>query len=198
MSDNHTSEPVDEPRQLPPRPLPGEPDMDEAVHRMIRVDHAGEYGATRIYKGQLDVMGAGHPRYATIKHMADQEDVHLKAFDGLMAERGVRPTLLGPLWNVAGYALGATTALMGEKAAMACTVAVEEVITEHYEDQRTRLRHWNKEPALEATIAKFQAEEVEHRDIGLEHGAGQATGYKLLSGAIKTGCRAAIWLSKRI
>ena len=185
-------------KTIPPLPLPGEPNREDAIASMIRVDHAGEFGAKRIYKGQMDILGPDHPSYATIKHMAEQEDEHLEAFEELMMERGVRPTALYPFWNVAGYTLGAVTAIMGEKAAMACTAAVEEVIDEHYQEQRETLSAWNTEPELNKKIEKFQAEEVEHKNIALEHGAEDTPGYKLLSEAIKIGCRSAIWLSKRV
>jgi ubiquinone biosynthesis monooxygenase Coq7 len=161
---------------------------------MIRVDHAGEYGARRIYEGQLAVLGgsaAGRP----VRHMYQQELRHLETFDRLMADRQVRPTAFQPLWHLAGFALGATTALLGEKAAMACTVAVEEVIDQHYADQVAALG--DREPALKDTLEEFRAEELEHRDLALEQGAEDAPGYELLSTAIKTGSRLAIWLSER-
>jgi len=182
----------------PPLPLPGEGSQTDAIKSMIRVDQAGEFGAVRIYKGQMDVLGETHPDYETIKHMAAQEDVHLEKFNSLIAERGVRPTILAPLWHVAGYALGAGTALLGPKAAMACTAAVEEVIDAHYEEQREKLEHWGGEEELSGTIKQFQAEEVEHRDIAIEKGAKNTPGYRLLSDMIKVGCRSAIWLSKRV
>ncbi|HEV8680857.1 MAG TPA: demethoxyubiquinone hydroxylase family protein, partial [Stellaceae bacterium] len=121
---------------VPGRPpyLPGDPVPAPEIEAMIRVDHAGEYGAVRIYDGQLAVIGRGRAREA-IRHMAEQEGRHLAAFDELVRARAVRPTALQPLWHIAGYALGAATALLGERAAMACTVAVEEVIDEHYRDQ---------------------------------------------------------------
>lgn len=176
------------------RYLPGDPPPDERLHRMIRVDHAGEYGARRIYQGQLAVLGR-RPDAAIIRHMAEQEQQHLEAFERLMVERRVRPTALHPLWHVAGYALGAATALLGRDAAMACTVAVEEVIDEHYERQSTALGE--AEPEIKATIDRFRAEEIEHRDIGLAEGAERTPGYALLKSAIKTGSRAAIWLAER-
>ena len=185
-------------KATPPLPLPGEMSKEDAIKRMMRVDHAGEYGAVRIYKGQLDVLGENHPLYPMIKHMAEQEDEHLATFDKLLGERGVRPTPLQPFWHVAGYALGAATALMGEKAAMACTAAVEEVIDDHYEEQRQKLQHWGVEDKFEKTIAKFQAEEVEHKEMAIENGAEDTPGYELLSGAIKAGCKAAIFLAKRV
>jgi ubiquinone biosynthesis monooxygenase Coq7 len=176
------------------RYLPGDPTPDERLARMIRVDQAGEYGAKRIYEGQLAVLGR-RPDAGVIRHMAEQEQVHLDEFDRLLVERRVRPTVLNPLWHVAGFALGAATALMGRNAAMACTVAVEEVIDEHYARQAKTLG--DDEPALKATIEKFRAEEVEHRDIGLAEGAERTPGYTLLKSAIKTGSRAAIWLAER-
>lgn len=176
------------------RYLPGDPVPAERLARMIRVDHAGEYGAKRIYEGQLAVLGR-RPDAAVIRHMAEQEQAHLDAFDRLLVERRVRPTVLHPLWHVAGFALGAATALMGRDAAMACTVAVEEVIDEHYGRQAAALGE--DEPTLKATIEKFRAEEVEHRDIGLAEGAARTPGYTILKSAIKSGSRAAIWLAER-
>ncbi|SDD81195.1 demethoxyubiquinone hydroxylase family protein [Kordiimonas lacus] len=183
-------------KQVPARPLPGDRNLKEETERMIRVDHAGEYGAVRIYAGQRAVMGDSHPKAGLLKHMHEQEEVHLDRFNKMITERGVRPTLMTPFWHVAGFALGATTALMGEKAAMACTQAVEEVIDDHYQHQRDRLE--GKDPELEEVIEKFQAEEVEHKKIAEEHGAEEAVGYPVLSAAIKAGCKAAIWISKRV
>ena len=162
---------------------------------MIRVDHAGEYGARRIYEGQLAVLG-GTAGAESVRHMYQQELRHLETFDRLMAERRVRPTALQPLWHLAGFALGATTALLGEKAAMACTVAVEEVIDQHYASQVAALGE--EETALKDTLEEFRAEELEHRDLALEHGAEEAPGYEVLSTAVKAGSRLAIWLSERI
>lgn len=177
------------------RRLPGDPTTHELVERMIRVDHAGEYGAVRIYQGQLAVLG-DTPAAATIERMAEQERQHLAAFDKLVVERQVRPTALAPLWHLAGFALGAATALMGEKAAMACTVAVEEVIDEHYARQIETIAA--EEPALAEAFERFRQEEVAHRDEGLAHGAREAPGYEVLTGAIKAGSRLAIWLSERV
>ncbi|MGP1396511.1 MAG: demethoxyubiquinone hydroxylase family protein [Inquilinaceae bacterium] len=175
--------------------LPGEPDRHRQVARMIRVDHAGEYGAQRIYQGQIAVLGDTEIG-PTLEHMAKQEQAHLAAFDKMIVERRVRPTLLHPLWHVAGFALGAGTALMGRRAAMACTVAVEEVIDEHYARQAEALG--DDEPALKAKIEQFRAEEEEHRDIGLAHDAERAPAYRALTRAIKAGSRTAIWLSERL
>jgi ubiquinone biosynthesis monooxygenase Coq7 len=165
------------------------------VERTIRVDHAGEYGAKRIYEGQLAVLGRS--KYGpVIEHMKAQEQVHLDTFSRLIGERRVRPTALLPFWHVAGFALGAATALLGHRGAMACTVAVEEAIDEHYRAQEDILG--DDEAELRADIARFRAEELEHRDTGLEHEAEQAPAYRLLSAAIKTGCKIAIKVSERV
>jgi len=164
---------------------------------MIRVDHAGEYGAVRIYEGQLAVLAkreGAEKTVAAIKHMADQEQRHLKTFDDLINARRVRPTALEPVWRLAGFALGAVTALMGEKAAMACTAAVEEVIDSHYASQLDKL----DDPELRSTVEEFRRDEIAHRDEALAHGAEDAPGYRVLSEAIKAGCRLAIQLSERI
>ena len=180
----------------PSRPnwRPGDARVD--IASMIRVDQAGEYGATRIYAGQLAALGDSHPKSHLIAHMAQQEARHLTEFDRMMVDRGVRPTLLHPFWTVAGHALGAATALMGPSAAMACTAAVETEIDKHYEDQRRALG--DDDPDLAGTIEEFQAEELEHRETALAHGAEDTLGYPLLSALIRAGCRAAIALSKRI
>ncbi|HVA13756.1 MAG TPA: demethoxyubiquinone hydroxylase family protein [Stellaceae bacterium] len=175
--------------------LPGDPSEAELLARMIRVDHAGEYGAARIYAGQLAVLGKS-PAVPVIRRMAEQEQRHLAAFKQLVAERHVRPTALQPLWHVAGWALGAATALLGESAAMACTAAVEEVIDAHYEGQIAALGA--AEPALAETLAAFRDNEIEHRDIALANGADDAPAAPLLSAAIKAGSRLAIWLSTRL
>lgn len=175
--------------------LPGDATQRARIARMIRVDHAGEYGAKRIYQGQLAVLGRG-PKGDLIRHMQAQEQVHLDAFSALIAKRRVRPTVLLPFWHVAGFALGAATALLGERAAMACTVAVEEAIDEHYAAQAASLGE--DEAELRGVIETFRAEELEHRDIGLAHEAEQAPGYRLLSGLIKAGCRVAIAASERV
>ena len=166
------------------------------LDEIIRVDHAGEYGATRIYDGQIAVFGKDSKIGKTIQHMADQEQEHIEKFNELLIEKRVRPTALLPVWNIAGFALGAGTALMGEKAAMACTVAVEKVIGEHYREQQNLLEDDEKE--LKKTIAKFEKDELEHHDIGLEHDAENAPGYKVMTKVIEIGCKAAIAISKKI
>ena len=172
--------------------------MKPDTNRMIRVDQAGEYGAQRIYAGQLAVMGDRAPHAGEIAAMAEQERRHREAFDALMAARGVRPTVLQPFWHVAGYALGAATALIGPEAAMACTAAVEEEIDRHYSDQLDALETDGSDPELAAMIADFREDEREHRDAALAAGAERAPGYPLLAGAIRMGCRVAIRLAERI
>jgi ubiquinone biosynthesis monooxygenase Coq7 len=175
--------------------LPGDPSPRERLERLVRVDHAGEYGAKRIYQGQLAVLGRGDTA-ATLRHMQEQEQHHLDVFSALIADRRVRPTALLPLWHVAGFALGAATALLGTRAAMACTVAVEETIDAHYAAQVAALGE--SEPELRATIETFRAEELEHRDIGLAHEAELTPGYELLSQIIRAGCKVAIAVSERV
>ena len=175
--------------------LPGDPDRTETVARMIRVDQAGEYGAVRIYAGQRAFLPRGAAADA-VDEMAAKEAEHLAAFDALVAERGVRPTALMPVWHVAGYVLGAATALMGERAAMACTEAIEEVIDRHYAEQSAALGE--DEAELRATIDEFRADEIEHRERAVAHDARDAPGYRLLTDAVKTGSRLAIWLSTRV
>ena len=179
--------------------LPGAPHAEARRAAMIRVDHAGEYGAVRIYEGQLAVLGRQSTVAATtaaIREMAAQEAEHLARFDALLAEHKVRPTALAPLWDVAGFTLGAVTALMGEKAAMACTAAVEEVIEDHYAAQAAALS--DDDTGLTQTIQTFAADEARHRRQALDAGAAEAPGYQLLSSAIKAGCRLAIKLSEKI
>ncbi len=170
--------------------------LEALTERMIRVDQAGEYGAVRIYAGQMAVMGNRAPHSAEVVHMAEQEDVHYARFNELIAERGVRPTVLQPIWKVAGFALGAATALIGPEAAMACTAAIETEIDKHYTEQLDELGE--DDPELEAAIRQFRDEEREHRDAALAAGAEKAPAYPLLFNAIRLGCRAAIKLSERI
>jgi len=180
---------------IPPPPRrPGQPLGDPAS--MLRVDQAGEYGATRIYAGQLAVLGDRAPSSRPIARMAAQEEAHRQRFDAMLAERGVRPTLLQPVWHVAGFALGAATALIGPEAAMACTAAIETEIDRHYGEQLEALG--TDDPELATAITEFRAEEVEHRETAIQEGAERAPAYPLLTAAIRLGCRAAIGLSKRI
>ncbi len=175
--------------------LAGELSHEESIARMIRVNHAGEYGAKRIYAGQLAVL-KNKPSASVIQHMAEQEEEHLRVFSEMLVERRIRPTVLAPIWHVGGWLMGAATAMMGEKAAMACTAAVESVIDEHYAAQEIELG--GNEKALKETVAKFRADEKEHHDTAIDHGAEQTPFYGLLTDAIKAQTRLAIWLSTRI
>lgn len=178
------------------RKLPGDVPEGQDVERMIRVDHAGEYGAVRIYEGQLAVLKKGTRAYQLVEHMLEQEKRHLATFEQMMRERQVRPTVLQPLWHVAGFAMGAATAALGERAAFACTVAVESVIDEHYKNQRDTLGH--KESMLSETIETFRLEEMEHHDTAMQNEAEKAPLYPVLSTAVKGASKLAIWLSTRI
>ena len=171
-------------------------DRMESTAAMIRVDQAGEFGAKRIYAGQLAVLGDRHPAARAITHMAHQEERHLAFFNRMIVERGVRPTLLHPLWNIAGFALGAVTAAIGPDAAMACTAAVETEIDQHYQQQLDQLG--DSDPELSAAIVDFQAEELEHRDHAIAAGAENAIGYPVMSAIIRLGCRVAIAAARRI
>ena len=175
--------------------LPGDPLPAAQVSRMLRVDHAGEYGAARIYAGQLAVLGRGETA-PVLREMQAQEQQHLARFAELLVERRVRPTAMLPLWHLAGFALGAATAMLGERAAMACTVAVEEAIDAHYGVQIEALDAG--ETGLRDTLTRFRDDERQHREVALQHGAEQAPAYRLLAAAIRTGCRLAITVSERL
>jgi ubiquinone biosynthesis monooxygenase Coq7 len=184
-------------KPIPPRP--GRGAQAARLAEILRVDHAGELAAVQIYRGQRAVLGgaAGHARIAgQLEEMEAQEAVHLARFDKLLTERRVRPTALAPVWRLAGFALGAGTALMGDKAAHACTEAVETVIEAHYAGQIAELAE--RDPGLAAELATFRDEELAHRDLAVEEGAHEAPGYGLLAAVIRTGCRAAIKLSEKI
>lgn len=171
-------------------------DRRESHDAMVRVDQAGEYGATRIYAGQLAVMGDRTPTARLIAGMANQEEHHRAFFDALIARRGVRPTLLQPFWDVAGFGLGLVTAAMGPQAAMACTAAIETEIDLHYQAQLEQLG--DSDPELRDAVARFRDEEIEHRDTAIASGAESTPGYPVLSALIRAGCRFAIGVSKRI
>jgi len=171
-------------------------DRNHPSSEMVRVDQAGEYGAIRIYAGQLAVLGDRHPASRSIHHMAQQEERHRAFFDRMIVERGVRPTVLQPIWKVAGFALGAVTAAISPRAAMACTAAVETEIDKHYEEQLVALR--DSDPELTEAILDFQAEELEHKATAIAAGAEETPGYPVLSGLIRLGCKVAIATAKRI
>ena len=174
---------------------PGALTKKQLLEQVIRVNQAGEYGAKRIYAGQMAVLKKS-PICKTIKHMAEQEEVHLEYFSNEIAKRHVRPTALMPIWHVAGFVGGAVTAMLGEKAAMACTVAVEEVIDEHYREQLAMLD--DSETDLKAKIEKFRNEELEHRDIGIQNNAENAVAYPALRCVVRGATKLAIFLSKRV
>jgi len=171
-------------------------DAKRATESMIRVDQAGEYGAIRIYAGQLAVLGDRHPASRSIHHMAQQEERHRAFFDRMIVERRVRPTVLQPIWKVAGFALGAVTAAISPRAAMACTAAVETEIDKHHEEQLVQLGA--SDPELSAAILDFQAEELEHKNTAIAAGAEETPGYPVLSAMIRLGCKVAIATAKRI
>jgi ubiquinone biosynthesis monooxygenase Coq7 len=182
---------------IPPRP--GPQGVSARLAEILRVDHAGELGAVHIYRGQRAVLGQApaHERIAgQLAEMEGHEAVHLARFDRLLTEHGVRPTAMTPLWRLAGFALGAGTALLGPRAAHACTEAVETVIEGHYADQIAELE--NREPELAAELSRFRDEELAHRDLAVEEGAREAPGYPLLSAVIRAGCRAAIKISEKV
>lgn len=180
-------------------PMPGEGARARRLAEMVRVDHAGEYGAVQIYRGQRAVFGKSDRKSHAARVIAEMEageQQHLKTFDRMIAERGVRPTLMAPVWRVAGFGLGAVTALMGEKAAHACTEAVEDVIEEHYARQSAALDGVDSE--LKDVVDRFREDELAHRDTAIDQGARDAPGYAVLSAVVKFGCRAAIRISEKI
>ncbi|MGD2131352.1 MAG: demethoxyubiquinone hydroxylase family protein [Maricaulaceae bacterium] len=184
-----------------PRPRPPGDGLKRRVEEMLRVDHAGEYGAVAIYRGQQAVLARARKTRGTartLNEMEREEQRHLEAFDTLLNERQVRPTALAPVWNAAGFALGAATALLGERAAHACTEAVETVIEQHYQSQVDELEAAGEEPELAKTFAEFRAEELNHRDEAVNLGAKDAPGYPLLAAFIRAGCRAAIKVSEKV
>ncbi len=164
------------------------------INEMIRVNQAGEFGAKRIYEGQLAIL----PKDKTIKKMAKQENIHLEEFNKLMVKKAVRPTALSPIWSIGGFFLGASTAIIGRKAAMACTLAVEEIIDQHYEEQEKKLKTNVKDNELLKLVEKFREEEIEHKNIAIQNDAKDANGYELLSFGIKNITKLAIKLSKKI
>ncbi len=184
-------------KPIPPRP--GRGAGKARLHEILRVDHAGELAAVQIYRGQQAVF-AHAPGYegaeAEVAEMGAQEQGHLAAFDRLLTEHGARPSLLTPVWRAAGFALGAATALMGEKAAHACTEAVENVIERHYAAQIEELNE--REPALARALSGYRDDELAHRDRAVEQGAHEAPGYGLLSAVIRAGCHAAIKAAEKV
>jgi len=182
-----------------PLPRPGRGASKRRRDEILRVDHAGEYAAVHIYRAQRAVFEgrAGKEAIAAdMEEMRGQEQVHLDRFQALLKAENVRPTVMTPLWRVAALALGAGTALIGEKAAHACTEAVESVIEDHYADQIAEMQ--DQDPALAAELTRFRDEELAHHDHAIEHGSREAPAYELLSAVIKAGCRVAIKVSEKI
>jgi len=184
-------------RPVPPRPGPGA--ARARLSEMLRVDHAGELAAGAIYRGQRAVLRASPRAGRALAQIADleaQEDEHLARFDAILTQRRVRPSLLAPVWRAAGFGLGAATALIGEKAAHACTEAVETVIEAHYAGQIAELE--SAEPTLAAELGRFRDDELAHRDAAVAEGAREAPGYPLLAAVIRAGCRAAIRIAEKL
>jgi 3-demethoxyubiquinol 3-hydroxylase len=181
-------------RPIPPRPGLGA--VEARLAEILRVDHAGELAAVHIYRGQRAVLAGREPIAGQLAEMEAGEAVHLARFDRLLTDRNIRPSALAPLWRLAGFALGAGTALLGEKAAHACTEAVETVIEGHYASQIEEISA--REPELAAELSGFRDEELAHRDAAVDEGAHEAPGYGLLSAVIRAGCRAAIKVSEKI
>ena len=160
--------------------------------RIIRINHAGEYAAKRIYEGQLSVLKGKEA--AIVQEMLESELEHLEYFEQQIKVRKTRPTLLLPLVNIAAYGLGVLTAKLGKESAMACTIAVEEVISDHYQEQLQQLG--DDEEALSKQINKFKEDEAHHLDVAIANDGTKAAGYPFLSGAIKKSCQVAIKLVK--
>jgi ubiquinone biosynthesis monooxygenase Coq7 len=184
-------------RPVPPRPGPGA--QRGRLDEMLRVDHAGELAAVFIYRGQRAVFARAADKArltGQLERMEAHEAEHLAAFNERLTDGRGRPSRLSPLWRWAGFALGAGTALLGEKAAHACTEAVESVIEAHYADQVAELA--DREPELAAELVRFRNEELAHHDLAVEEGAREAPGYPVLAAVIRAGCRAAIKVSEKL
>jgi len=171
----------------------------KTLEEIIRVDHAGERGAIKIYEGQLlalKTIKQDNDLKDKIEEMKEQEKEHLEYFEKEIQKRKIKPTYLLPLWDVMGVALGFGTALLGKKAAMLCTASVEEVIEDHYQNQLKKLG--NDEMDLKAKIEKFKEQEVNHKNIAYESGATNKGLYSIMDKVIRTGSRIAITLSEKI
>ena len=166
----------------------------QQIKSILRVNHAGELGARQIYRAQRKILGDD----PDIVLMANQEEEHLKKFTQLMIQNNVKPTIFQPVWHVMSYAIGAATALMGKKAAHACTIAVEEVIVDHYQQQIDSIANLPEHQPLLEIIQKFQKEEDHHKEIAQERGGREAPGYELLEKIVKGICKTAIKISKKL
>ncbi|KAF9584073.1 ubiquinone biosynthesis monooxygenase Coq7 [Lunasporangiospora selenospora] len=181
-------------------PLRLSKEQREMLEEMIRIDQAGELGANWIYRGQYAVLGSDKKVGPLLEHMWEQEKHHLRVFDGMVSKYRVRPTAMRPLWEVAGFLLGAGTAMLGKEAAMACTEAVETVIGGHYNDQlRELLKIDHPDIAeLRKVVKEFRDDELEHLETAIEHDAQKAPHHELLSNLINQGCKTAIWISGKV
>ncbi|MEM6603965.1 MAG: demethoxyubiquinone hydroxylase family protein [Pseudomonadota bacterium] len=179
--------------------LPGMHTPQTIQHEMLRVDHAGEFGAVGIYRGQKDALKhATHERqsYENICHMAEGEDVHLAHFNKILPERRIRPSLFSPFWARGSYILGSVTALISKNNAMACTEAVETVIGAHYNEQIDFFEAV-KDPETEA-LKKFRDDELEHLDEAVSDGAQQASVYRAANGIVQSLCKGVITIAEKI
>ena len=175
--------------------------MNEArIEEIIRVDHAGEHGATSIYKGTLDILNllGDKETIPIIEEMAEGEKKHVREFNRLIKERSIRPTALLPIWKLAGYSLGALSAVYGKNAIMACTEAVEEVIDKHYSEQIEELDKSGQEESLLNSLKEFHADEVEHEMIAKKELDETSTALNIFKNLIKIGCKGAIKVSEKI
>jgi len=169
------------------------------LEEIIRVDHAGERGAIKIYEGQLlalKTIKQDKLLQSTVEKMKDQEKEHLEYFEKEIQRRKIKPTYLLPLWDIMGVTLGFGTAMLGKKAAMLCTASVEEVIENHYENQLEKLGDDEKD--LKSKIKKFKEEEIDHKNIAYESGATNKGAYSIMDKIIRTGSRIAITISEKI
>ena len=168
------------------------------IEEFIRVDHAGERGAIKIYEGQLLALNTivkNNDLKDTIKHMKDHEVEHCEFFENEIKKRNIKPTRFLKLWDLLGLGLGFGTTILGKQAAMLCTASVEEVIQDHYANQINQLEEDEKE--LKEKIVKFREDEMNHKDIAYNEGASKKGLYKILDNIIKTGSRVAIKISEK-
>ena len=168
------------------------------VEEFIRVDHAGERGAIKIYEGQLLALNTivkNSELKDMIEHMKEHEVEHCEFFENEIKKRKIKPTRFLKLWDLLGLGLGFSTTVLGKKAAMLCTASVEEVIQDHYANQISQLEEDEKE--LKNKIVKFREDEIDHKDIAYNEGASKEGLYKILDGVIKTGSRIAIKISEK-
>ena len=171
----------------------------KTLEEIIRVDHAGERGAIKIYEGQLLALKTfkqDESLKQKIEEMKEHETEHYEFFDKEIKKRNIKPTKFLPLWDLMGVTLGFGTAILGKKAAMLCTASVEEVIDEHYKSQTYKLKEDEEE--LKKKIKKFRQDELDHKDIAYESGATKKGLYGLLDKVIKTSSRIAITISEKI